>query len=381
MSNLLLTLTASMLCQGASAVSAPAVEVAPQPTFLNSFTDQLPSYETVNAPNRKVYAFFQNNITSEGYGIGTFNMNNTMQPELLYAFDAEEMMGFYAGAVANGIFYGATYQYQSAQAPVTLDLMSIDLLTGEKRYVGPWTTNESMKLQDMAYDYSTNTMYAVGYNLGRSYLYTLDLATGATTQVGQLPMTFFGIAINYKGDLFGVESNTGSIYKLNKETARIADYVVAGICQGFVTNQSMEFDHTTGKLYWAAMARSIDGGQASYLYEIDVEADLPSINNLGEIRRSEMLYGSPIIGMYIPYVLAGEQAPAAVSNINFTTDPTGELKTTISFTAPSINFGGAELSDLTSITITRNDETIATITTAEVGKAIEFVDDKVPANG
>lgn len=374
MGNLLLTLTATMMLQSASPAISPVVNAA------NSETTNLMQTQAdgVTVPNRKVYGFFQNYVTPEGYGIGSFNMNNTTNPELLYRFEDEDMLGFYAGAVADGVFYGATYKYQSASAPLSLDLMSIDLQTGEKRYIGPWSSDASMKLQDMSYDYSTNTMYGVGYSVGASYLFTVDLTTGATTQVGRLPMTFFAIAINHNGDLYAVETG-GSIYQINKETCRIQGFVSSAFCMGFMNNQSMEFDHTTGKLYWAAVAQSIDGSNASHLYEIDVVSG--NHNYIGAVNHSSMSYGSPIIGMYIPYVLAGEMAPAAVSNINFAPDAAGALKTVISFVTPTLAFGGEDLTDLISVSIVRNDEVIATIETTEKGKLIEYTDEAIPADG
>lgn len=375
MGKLLLTLAASMLLQ-------TSVVNAMQPGISQSL-DTAPATETrttnLTAPHRKVYGFFMNNVNAEGYGIGSFYMANPSQPSLNYSFNDGKMLGFYAGAVANGVFYGCTYQYMSTGMPLSLDMMAIDLLTGERRAVGPWTTDPSLKFQDMTYDYSTNTMYAIGYEYGRSCLYTIDIETGASSKVADLPMRFFTIAANYDGQLFAMSSDNGILFKISKTDGRIQGLVANTEILGFVSIQSMEFDHTDGKLYWAAMAESIDSSRNTHLMQIDVTNG--NIVDLGIIRDSSMPFGSPIIGLHIPYVLAGENAPAVLSDIKFTNDETGALKTKIAFTTPSKTFGNHDLTDLSSVTIMRNGEVIAVINATEGGQPIEFVDETVPANG
>lgn len=78
---------------------------------------------------------------------------------------------------------------------------------------------------------------------------------------------------------------------------------------------------------------------------------------------------------------AAESAPAEVGDLTIVPDSLGELKATISFTAPTLAADGSELSALTKIEIYREDtRLIKTFDAPAPGDKLTYVDES-PANG
>ena len=76
-----------------------------------------------------------------------------------------------------------------------------------------------------------------------------------------------------------------------------------------------------------------------------------------------------------------DDAPAAITDLIITPDPTGELAATLSFTAPSTRVDGQALAALDSIVIHRNGDKIATLTDVAPGSSQTYTDSKVQDNG
>ena len=91
-----------------------------------------------------------------------------------------------ADQTRRGDCYAGTYYNYKWYAQITLNgtqssvegLYSIDLATGERTVVG----RSGSQLNDMAFDYSSGTMY--GIRNGNTHLMTVNLTTGATKSVG-----------------------------------------------------------------------------------------------------------------------------------------------------------------------------------------------------
>lgn len=79
-------------------------------------------------------------------------------------------------------------------------------------------------------------------------------------------------------------------------------------------------------------------------------------------------------------VNASQDAPAKVTDLTAEADATGELRTTISFTAPTTTIGGDALTELTKIEVLRDADLFATIEAPAVGSSQQVVDEH-PSNG
>lgn len=74
--------------------------------------------------------------------------------------------------------------------------------------------------------------------------------------------------------------------------------------------------------------------------------------------------------------LSAGSVPDSVSGLTAVAAPMGELKATVSFTAPTLTSKGDELSSLTSVTLSRDGEVIKTFTEVTPGMSMEYTDDE-----
>ena len=172
---------------------------------------------------------------------------------------------------------------------------------------GPTTT-----VLDMAYDYSTETMYAIGLTSTSKYysyvfLYTVDLETAEFTQVGKSRIrarSNFGVATlacDLDGNLYCVERSNpfAELYRLELEDD-------VPVCKkigntGYPSDgsyiQSMTFDHNTGDLYWANCYVYLNTESDEYNRHDLIKLDL----DRGEGTLLGPIDGVETVGLYIPY--------------------------------------------------------------------------------
>ena len=163
---------------------------------------------------------------------------------------------------------------------------------------------------EMAYDHSTGTMYVVNY---LEVLYEVDLETGDfdldSYRIidGELPddvlpgqgVYVYGFAIDLSGNAYIMLEGSGRaaggngcsrLASLNLETGEFT--VIGQTTAECYQEQSMCFDHNSGKLYWAQWNTIYD--QEIQLYIVDTQtAELEGCGRIGE-------YGADILGMFIP---------------------------------------------------------------------------------
>jgi hypothetical protein len=96
---------------------------------------------------------------------------------------------------------------------------------------------------DMAYDYTTNTMYGVMFD----ELYTINLTTGVVSFIDYMDEWMIVCAIDLAGTLFAVDVWDFNLYSINKSTAAINLIGNTGVYDIWY-NQSMAFDLNTGIL-------------------------------------------------------------------------------------------------------------------------------------
>lgn len=115
---------------------------------------------------------------------------------------------------------------------------------------------------DMAYDYSTGTMFATG----SGNIFSVDMETGNVTTIKQTNERFVALACDLSGQLFAVNT-AGDFFKVNKANG---DVTVIGATGFSPTNvQSMAFDHNTGRLFWAMYDANDEFDDTGLLVEID----------------------------------------------------------------------------------------------------------------
>lgn len=325
------------------------------------------------APHRLVYGYFLNYGNSATYGWARFYMNDTNNPE--FFDEGDGVKGVFCGACAYGTIYYCEYEYSLTEGPIPSGLWAYDITTGRKTLIGNYsdeTVNPTLKFIDMTYDYSTDTMYALGFEMGKTSLYTIDLKTAKATKAVDLDNFVSTLACDINGRLYGIHQD-GMLRSIDKKTGKCTDVFNTGYT-GMLNSQSIEFDHTTGKLYWASNVMTPEERNGTtYLVSIDLRGDTPVMEDVADFGGSY-----PLLALYIPFVKAGENAPMAPADVTVKADANGAGKATITWINPSQTFADAPLTDLKSVTIKRGDEVVATVPTTEAGKAMSYEDTDVP---
>ena len=302
---------------------------------------------------------------------------------VLHSYLSAPTTGVYAGAGIEGVIYACEYTYTtSTQQPIATDLVAYNVFNGKLERIGQWNPEQSdFKPSDMTYDVANGKMYAVGFHDSRSAIYELDVNTAVFTEVCELkdarnqPFTGGTLAADAKGQLYTINSS-GSLYTINLSTGRVTFVYNTGLT-GMMQNQTMEFDHTTGKLYWASNMRShAQGAENEWLQEIDLSdpknITMTQVGNIG--------IQSRFVAMHIPYA-DNLEAPAAPTNVKAVAGADGAMAATITWTNPTTAFGGGDMGTLYGVVVKRDGEVVKYLDNAVAGAEMSFTDETVPSKG
>ncbi|MDD4634315.1 MAG: choice-of-anchor J domain-containing protein [Bacteroidales bacterium] len=208
---------------------------------------------------------------------------------------------------------------------------------------------------DMAYDYSTSTMYGTKSGI----LYSIDLETGACTTIGTLSATLMTLAVDHSGAMYGISITDGNFYSVDKTTA--ACTLIGATGQGCNYVQSMGFDHNSGVLYWCGYS------SAGNFFTIDVATGAATQISAGI---------GECTSFFVPFV---DNPAIASAPTNFTATPQGtDLVCNLSWTNPSTNIGGGTLTGITKMVLKRNGTVIQELTPAGVGATMTYTDSDFP---
>ena len=310
--------------------------------------------------NREIYGWLRFDTRNQDeYGICKLTVEEPSEITVLYPHDPTEVAC--AGAYANNKYYVYLYRPQEDGSAVPLSFNSVDLATGVFKQIADYKKMTTL-YSDMSFDYSTQTMFALGKYSSGSTLLKVDLSTGESRLVGNMERLYITLACSYEGDMYAIDGEEGILWKINKETGSAteigATYEIPALYL-----QSMEFDHETNTLYWAANDTRDNG----FLSKIDLET--------GESTWIDILGNdAQVVGLYIPFNRTVPNAPAAISDLKITAGANGTLSATINWKNPSKTSAGENLSSLTKVEIYRNEEPIHEITNPITGTNESWID-------
>ncbi len=148
-------------------------------------------------------------------------------------------------------FVGEDYSTMYALDYDTNEFVTIDVATGARTVIG--TSIPTGYWTGMTSTADGSTLYASSSLCGtNSYLYEVDPDTGALALIGSMRAgsCMIDIAINTVGAMYGVDIIDDALYSIDTGTG-IATYIGStGASANYA--QGMDFDLTTGTLYWAA---------------------------------------------------------------------------------------------------------------------------------
>lgn len=272
----------------------------------------------------------------------TFPVSDATSPEMV-----AETSPVSAGAMADGTYYAQTYK----PGPRPVAWNTFDVASGTLTKLAD-LSEESPLYVDMTYDYSEGNLLAVShYGANSSYIHLVNPADGSSTIYADVPgLWLMTLACNYEGDIYSI-ANDGFLYAFDKQKMTFSQ--VGKVDSGIRYMQSMEFDHSTGILYWAECTP-----YGSYFNTVNTETGKYSfITNLAS--------NGEMTGLYVPFKLAEDDAPAAVSIVTVS-DPAHDGNVTFSFTLPSKTAAGGQLESISSVVLTEGEETVKTWTGTEL---------------
>ena len=239
---------------------------------------------TMNIPNdqepdnnlltKKVGEFSSESVTLYGFQSGFVSFKSATPgttTQLTYSSDF-----ITSGESVNGYFYGYSLDFN------TLITNFIKISTDTWTEVSTISASEDDDVRDIAYDYSTNTMYGINYF---NELVTIDIETGDMNFVNYFDRLMPSLACSTNGQLYGLDMD-GNFCSINKTNAFVTE--IANIGQIYNMIVSMAFDHNTGRLFLA-----LNEGQTT-LFEIDPVSG-------AVFDRGRIGFGSTITGLFTKY--------------------------------------------------------------------------------
>lgn len=326
-------------------------------------------------PAKTAYAWATRERGGIDKGIVSFTLN---KPESLKSV-LKIANSAYAGCYGNGQYYFDRYR-TTDDSWEHIALSTVDIKTGDIKDLKDWK-DEYFVINDMTYDYTTNQILAMartfyiddflpGFQFECSVLMSINPSTGVTKEEklfvdwangAMTNPTYYNLACDLNGTLYSVNQN-GNLVKFDRDN----DYeeVVIGRTglNPAKSTQSMEFDHSTGTLYWAADFSD----KVAQLVVVDTNSGLAS--PIGETGTDAHL-----VGLYIPFDVPSPAAPGSVTGFTATPDKQGEKTITLSWTNPSKSYGGANLATISSVKVLRNEIEIASLT-GTPGEKMEYTD-------
>lgn len=207
----------------------------------------------------------------EGYSIGDqsgdtlskwigFNDDNPAEVET-YTFQ----LTTYGAAYHDGYVYGYVYGYNES-GELNCDFYVMDVETHFVNYPGGNSGGEFVL--GMAFNRADGNMYAL-VDEDHPYIATVDLETGALERVVNINLgNYLGIycfAIDDDGNFYGINMSAVSAKLLSINIANGALSVIGDTGLQCYYAQSMTYDSSTGRIYWAES----DGGAHSCLFWLD----------------------------------------------------------------------------------------------------------------
>lgn len=335
---------------------------------------------SASAPNRQAPFVIKkaNGTTKTAYGVLGFDLTDGNMLNGLVSFPFTEGARFSlvkyfgdanhdvtAGAYAERYYYAELTQTDlTTQKMIPVELIRYDIEKDVTESVGELSGYTS-HINDMSYDYSTKTMYAISVlNDAYTQLFTIDLNTAESKLVADLDRRFFTLACTYEGQLYGI-SFEGDFCKIDKTNGNVTVVGATGWHPTYY--QSMEFDHSDETLYWAA---NLMGGT-------DFDDCIATVDiNTGAAQKVAAVGNSPqIAGLYVPFAASAKGTPSAVSDFECVPGANGATTVALYWMNPTQTFDGKELSSLTDIKVYRDRELIKTFENPEMGEEMSYTDD------
>lgn len=260
--------------------------------------------------------------TEDNYGLYRFTATDPIRFERMPFSEDGPVAADGGGCYYDGKYYAVTYAGFMGMVMAEYCVYDTETWTMEK-YI---PVNAGSVATDIEMDPTTGYIYGAFYNDsfdGFVFGY-MDPKTGRRTKICDLNRIFFGLSVNSKGEVYGLDEE-GDLYKFDKVTGERTKVGNTGIHPEYLG--SAHFNQKNNDLYW-----SVSRQDGSWLYLVDTET--AQVTEVCKFPNDE-----EVQGMYIPIPAAEPDAPARATDlkVSFTDDA---LRGTFTFTMPDKTFDG-----------------------------------------
>jgi hypothetical protein len=296
----------------------------------------------------------------------------SLSSEAVVCIGGTDISHFTLGNPANVTSYGATsanftnsVEYYSGGyyfANSSGEYGTIDASTGQPTIIASGTDYSCI-----SFNPADGQMYAISSGSAAN-LYTIDIATGASTQVVSVNGTYFilGMAITNDGRFCVIDAEADGICELNPTTGSLTPVAVLGFTVNY--GQDLSVDREENVVYWAAY--NADANEAQ-LYAIDLTAGTGNLIGAFPNQAS----GFAIQTEY------NQDIAAAPSNFTVTPGANNALTATITWNNPSQTLGGDPLTSITSVELYRGATLLQSFSNPTVGGAMTYTDNSITIDG
>ncbi len=362
-----------------SAVAQPAATLGDDEPAANKPQREVPNYQltlavaqkqgrvtlTTSKAKQERRRASSTTATSTAYGFGlngyeSFSVSNGVSVTTV----APVSRAIIAGARAGNTLYAVEYTTDSKGLIHSSALLKYDTKKYTFSGVAPMDGDGPI-IVDMAYSNATGKMYALGSDRssGAESLYTIDLATGAVSKMGEAFNThYYALAANRSGLLYAVAQNSQQnvqLVSINPENGCISQVGTANYISHKASYiSSMAMDWSTNTIYWPLC--SSDG--YSWLVKIDAATGKSTLVSRVGTEKDEFF------GLDIEYPQPESAAPAAPTNFTLTPDATGAVTASAQWTNPATTLDGQPLTAISKVVVQVNGTTYKELTDATPGK-------------
>ena len=263
---------------------------------------------SVKGSTDNIFGFLMTDLMtmSGGFMIGINDSNTTKYTNegaiaWYNKYDQKVPLTLYSAEYVDGLVYA--YGFDADDWEANFLFLTIDPKT--------WSVIDAVDMgsgfpfvYDMAYDYTTGTMYAVaGAGSSNTDLYYVDLATGKLIDCMITEPMFMSLTVDANGTIYAMAASeeleqgvdgagvygTAKMYTLDVENGTYEVFMDTGIKSNMLASMAYDFD--TGYIYWNALASGTQYDSALYLID---PAD-KSCSKLGTIGR----IGAQVTGLMI----------------------------------------------------------------------------------
>lgn len=226
------------------------------------------------------------------------------------------------GCYHDGRYYAV--EYAGFMGLVLADFCVYDTETWEMLEYIP-TTAGAVSV-DMDYDVTTGFIYGCFYSdeWDHCVFGYIDPQTGMRTKISDLNRIYFGIAVNSKGEVYGI-SEEGNLVRFNKQNGELTLIGNTGYTPEYLAGAT--FDLQTDQLYWTICSsdKTVTG-----LYLVDTATAATTCV-------SHFAHNEEVQGLFIPIPAALPLAPAVATDLRLAFEGAA-LEGSVSFRAPFLTY-------------------------------------------